>query len=340
MVPQAFGGGEIWLREPTPGEVRLMTYHSIINGATGIQYFVRQGLNLFPKSPAVWAECGAMAMEIAELTPWLLSDEQAPEVANYTDNVQVRKALHNGILMIMVQNKTNKPTILSLRIANQINIKANVLFENRSIQISGGSLTDHLAAYGSQVYMITLQKPVEKIKEARFNLINDPGFEELSNPGVPTALYARNDGDRGATYFTDTRDKVEGNHSVRLVTPVENKSIRLRFYPVKLNKGGTYYISVWGKADNTLTDNNGSVKYFEVSLGDFGTRKLPLTSDWKEYVTNVTIPADTVLQVRANLVLRMPSAGTGWFDMVQVFEGVDIIRSINPDLATPWELYK
>jgi len=29
-----------------------MTWQSIINGATGIQYFVRQGLNYFPKSVA------------------------------------------------------------------------------------------------------------------------------------------------------------------------------------------------------------------------------------------------------------------------------------------------
>ena len=340
MVPQAFGGGELWLREPTPGEIRLMTYHSIINGATGIQYFVRQGLNLFPKSPVVWAECSAMAIEIAELTPWLLSDEPAPEVACYSDDVQLRKALHNGILMIMVQNKTNKPTIVSIRIANQVNTKAHVLFENRDVQVAGGSLIDHLSSYGSQVYMITLQNPTEKVKEARFNLLNDPGFEELSNPGIPSALYARNDGDRGATYFTDTRDKVEGNHSVRLVTPSENKSVRLRFYPVSLKKGGTYYISAWGKADKTLSENTENEKYFEVSLGEYGTRKLTLTSEWKEYVTNVTIPADTVLQTRVNLVLRMPSSGTGWFDMVQVFEGVDIIRSINPALAPPWEFYQ
>ena len=72
IVPQAFGGGELWSREPTIQEIRSMTWQSIINGATGIQYFVRQGLNYFPKSPATWSECGRIAMEVAELTPWLL----------------------------------------------------------------------------------------------------------------------------------------------------------------------------------------------------------------------------------------------------------------------------
>jgi hypothetical protein len=61
IVPQAFGGGELWSREPSIQEIRSMTYQSIINGATGIQYFVRQGLNSFPKSVSTWSECGRMA---------------------------------------------------------------------------------------------------------------------------------------------------------------------------------------------------------------------------------------------------------------------------------------
>ena len=52
IVPQAFGGGEWWGREPSLQELRSMTYQSIIKGARGIQYFVRQGLtcsqNLLP----------------------------------------------------------------------------------------------------------------------------------------------------------------------------------------------------------------------------------------------------------------------------------------------------
>ena len=65
IVPQAFGGGELWGREPSVQEIRSMTYQSVINGATGIQYLVRQGLNAFPKSVSVWSECGRMAREIA-----------------------------------------------------------------------------------------------------------------------------------------------------------------------------------------------------------------------------------------------------------------------------------
>jgi hypothetical protein len=87
IVPQAFGGGEWWGREPSLQELRSMTYQSIIKGARGIQYFVRQGLNLFPKSAAAWAECGRMAIEIAELTPWLLSDEETIPVRSGSQSI-------------------------------------------------------------------------------------------------------------------------------------------------------------------------------------------------------------------------------------------------------------
>ena len=39
LVPQAFGGGEQYPREPTPGELRAMTYLGWIGGATGLLYF-------------------------------------------------------------------------------------------------------------------------------------------------------------------------------------------------------------------------------------------------------------------------------------------------------------
>ncbi|MDH7569298.1 MAG: hypothetical protein QHJ73_06900, partial [Armatimonadota bacterium] len=42
IVPQAFGGGEWWQREPSAQEERVMTYLALIHGATGIQFFIRR----------------------------------------------------------------------------------------------------------------------------------------------------------------------------------------------------------------------------------------------------------------------------------------------------------
>ena len=59
LVPQAFGGNEWWSREPTAAELRLMTWIGIVEGATGVQYFIRHGLSGFPKSPDTWAAAAA-----------------------------------------------------------------------------------------------------------------------------------------------------------------------------------------------------------------------------------------------------------------------------------------
>jgi hypothetical protein len=61
MWIQAFGAIEWWSREPTPAEVREMTYLSFIHGARGVLYFVYR-----PRSPQLWAECRRLAMEVRQ----------------------------------------------------------------------------------------------------------------------------------------------------------------------------------------------------------------------------------------------------------------------------------
>jgi hypothetical protein len=335
IVPQAFGGGEWWTREPTIQELRAMTYQAIIKGARGIQYFVRQGLNLFPKSTATWAECGRMAVEVAELTPWLLSDEKAIPVRSGSENILVTSAMHDGQMMIMAANKLNTPQRAVFYMEGSYSGKAKVIFDNRSVTVSNGNFTDQLSALGTQVYIFTVKRTADTLKPWPGNLIKDPGFEDLSSPGVPAACYARSGGDRGSTYFTDSREHAEGNHSVRLITPEENKGIRLRFYPFNSRPGATYSISVWAKSDpeqGLSRHGTKNSKYFTVSLGEYGRTRFSLSEDWKEFVTNVIIPYNPEESSRINVILQMPSEGVAWFDMLQVAECPDINRSINPDL--------
>jgi hypothetical protein len=333
IVPQAFGGGELWSREPTIQEIRSMTWQSIINGATGIQYFVRQGLNYFPKSSATWSECGRMAMEVAELTPWLLSDEEPLHVESYSKNILVSSRIHNGQLIIMAVNKINEPVSTSFRITGLYTGKARVLFENRFLQLRGGLITDQLSSFGSEVYLIDVKPEIEESETTVSNLVKDPGFEDLSGPGLPSACYARPGGDRGATYFLDTREFFEGSHSLRLVTPEENKSLAIRFFPFYVRAGFSYTISIWAKSDPEqrfspvtnqedarLYGKNELPQYVEILLGEFGKARFIPDKDWKEYMTYVTIPADTLSRFRTNLVLKMPGKGVAWFDQVKVIE--------------------
>jgi hypothetical protein len=333
IVPQAFGGGELWSREPTIQEIRSMTWQSIINGATGIQYFVRQGLNFFPKSSAAWSECGRIASEVAELTPWLLSEEETLPVTSSNRNVQVSSRIHNRIIMIMAVNTKNEPVSSYFRMTNGYSGKARVLFENRLVPVKGGVISDQLAPLGSQVYMINIT-PEEQVESAlNVNLIKDPGFEDLSSPGIPSACYARPGGDRGATFFLDPREYSGANHSLRIITPEENKSLAIRFFPIQVKAGVSYTISIRAKSDpeqrfSFVTEMTNprqykrkeNPQYVEISLGDFSRARFVPDKEWRQYVTFVTIPSDTLPRFKTNLILKMPGQGVGWFDEVRVTE--------------------
>ena len=333
IVPQAFGGGEIWSREPTQQEIRSMTWQAIIRGATGIQYFVRQGLNYFPKSAATWSECGRMAMEVAELTPWLLSDEEAPKTESNSDNIIVSSRMHNGQLLVMAVNKINEPVNAVIRINGLNKAIARLIFENRSLAVTGGILNDQLAPFCSQVYLINLNTEKPAIASTNLNLIKDPGFEDIYSPGIPSACYARPGNDRGATYFLDTREYFEGNHSLRIRTPENDKSLAIRFFPISVKAGYSYTISIWAKSDpeerhfyvtnqkiDRLLEKKTMPQYVEILLGEFGRARFVPDNEWKRYVTFVTIPTDTLASFKTNLILKMPGQGVAWFDEVKVYE--------------------
>jgi hypothetical protein len=333
IVPQAFGGGEIWTREPTIQEIRSMTWQAVINGATGIQYFVRQGLNYFPKSAATWGECGRISMEIAEITPWLLSDEETFHTVSNSSSILTTSRMHNGQLLVMSVNKKNEPLTSVIRINGVNNASARLIFENRSVQVRNGIITEHLAPFGSQVYLINLKNPKTEIASSNPNLLMDPGFEDISSPGIPSACYSRPGGDRGATGFLDSRVFFEGNHSLRITTPKEDKSLAIRFFPFSVKAGSSYIISLWAKTDTEmrfksvtnqnflrLLEKKELTGYVEISLGDFGSARFSPDNIWRRYVTFITIPSDTLEHFKTNLILKMPGQGVAWFDEIKVSE--------------------
>ncbi|NMC40663.1 MAG: hypothetical protein GYA43_05750 [Bacteroidales bacterium] len=326
IVPQAFGGGEHWLREPTLQEIRSMTWQAIIEGATGIQYFIRQGLNAFPKSTATWNECGRMAMEINTITPWLLSEEETIPVTSLSPDISVASKMYKGQLVVMAVNKINSPRPLVIKLSRNISTRARVLFENRTLQVAGGILNDYLPPFGSQVYKININPTSQTVKPFKNNLIADPGFEDMSSPGIPSACYVRPGSDRGATYFTDPRVTFEGSYSLRLVTPSENGGVTLRFYPVKVKTGSSYMISIRARTDPEQRFTPGLLtgdcmpQFVEVGLGDYHRARFVPENNWKHFVTFVTIPPDTLPEKKVNVFLRMPGQGVAWFDLLQMVE--------------------
>lgn len=341
IVPQAFGGSEWWGREPSIQELRVMTYLPLVNGATGIQYFVRHGFNGFPKSTAAWGMAGQMALETMDIAPFLVKGVVSDIAGTDQENIHLRTWEKDGQTLIMAVNESIEPGPLNIEFRDIQDSDIQVLFENRKEKISGGQLNDYIDGYGRRVYLLG-ENTTGKIKINPRNMILDPGFEDLASPGVPASCYARVGKDRGATYFTDSRISVEGRHSIRINTPTANNESSLGFFPVMVNSGSGYTLSVWAKYDSCsfrpetqnfwqrLFQKNPDVnRYFTIGLGSIKTKTFTLSTEWKKYSLTVYIPEDSEESSRINPSLALVSQGTAWFDALEMYPDPVIEYGVN-----------
>jgi hypothetical protein len=344
IVPQAFGGNEWWEREPTKQELRVMTYLGIINNATGIQYFIRHGMNSFPKSTITWNEAAAVALEIAEISPYLFSTEKTPKVICTDPNIQVKGYYKKGAFVVVAVNTSNQPLNYSYTIEGfNHNGSAHLLFEDRYVQIEGGKLADMIDAYGTRVYEVRhLSQSVRGFKVHPKNVMKDPSFENIAGTGVPASCYARVQEDKGATYFLDSRVAALGEHSLRLTTPSEGEGIKLSFFPISVNEKKSYTISVVAKALPLKYRDPGRKTFFQKICGcgpdgnDYPEFKLSFDDceayftpgqEWKEYSWSC-LPTE-LLNGRASVGLTLEGKGTAWFDLLQVFPDMRIGTDVN-----------
>ncbi len=325
LVPQAFGGGEFWTRGPTRQEIRAMTYIGIVQGVKGMQYFIRRGPHLSPKATDAWSECSNMALETAEMTPFLLSGEPAPEIKTDQVRVLAHAWRYRGKILVVAVNKDNKPCQLSLSLPGlTLNGTAKALFENRNTVIQNGQIHDYITAYGTLAFIIDEKEIQEKVTINPSNLILNPSFENNASSGTPgecTARYSTSHIDPGATYFIDNRQAVHGTHSLRMVTPVDSGGIQLSFYHVDLLPGQSYTLSVWGKAKKRTIMPAFEIAMNKVPTGDIFT----LDTKWKKYAINFEVSRSPG---RPSTKLVLHTAGTAWFDLLEVAPDPEISYEI------------
>ncbi len=328
LVPQAFGGGEFWTRGPTRDEIRAMTYIGIVEGAKGMQYFIRRAPNLSPKATDAWSAARDMAVETAEMTPYLLSEEASPAITSGNDRILTHAWRYRGKILAVAVNMDNKPYPLTLSLDGiELNTLAEALFENREVTVRNGEIHDYITAYGTAAFLINEKAVKEKVPVDASNLILNPSFEINASPGTPgecTAGYDTRHGDPGATYFIDNRQAVNGTHSLRLVTPVDSGGIRLNFYHVDLQAGRSYTMSVWGKAEKRPEMPAFEMAIAKVPAGDIFT----LSPDWKKYSVHFEVSQPPG---RPSVQLSLHTAGTGWFDLLEVVPDPEIRYEITPD---------
>jgi hypothetical protein len=329
VVPQAFGGNQWWQREPDPREIRAMTYLAIIQGATGIQYYIRNSPNSFPKSTAMWDECGAMALEIAELTPDINSPHPAPELVTDNSNVHAKAWNRAGLVTIAVMNDRNEPSSIKLKMKNvDLNIQADVLFENRKIQVTDGVIEDVIDGYGTRVYRFDARNKVDRQKDLQpGNLAIDPGFEDLSNVGVPSACFATNGSEPGSTFFVDSRKYYQGEHSLRMNNPSDKPGNLLSFYGLDVRASRSYTVSIMattGASPNHSAGKTTGPGKFKLGLGSLDNT-FECTESWAKYEINgIRILPDEEKSTRVSPMLEMDGKGTAWFDLLQVYPDMEI----------------
>ena len=309
IVPQAFGGGEAWRREPTAREERAMTYLALVHGATGIQYFIRRPTIGNPISPSLWSECRRLALEAQELAPVLLSAEDAPSASADSEKIHVTSRRYRGAVYVIAVNTEGEPAPIAISIAGRHSGDAEVLFEARKVALSRGRLQDMIDGFGTRVYRIPIEAPAEPVGISPDNLTVNPGFEDAANVGTPDGCYVSAGPDPGASVFVDPRVAYHGAHSLRLRTPTQGAGVTIMPFPVALEKGRRYAVSIWAK---------GQMPGLRFRLGLSGIGVEPQVfepgTSWARYELSGVANEDR----RGQLTLELTSAGVAWFDLIQV----------------------
>lgn len=347
FIPQVFGGGEFWYREPTAKEVRVMTYLSLIHGATALQSFVRRPPLGNPGSPVVWNECRTLAMEVSQLAPAILSDEPAPTVTSSLEQVHARAFLDRGMLFVLAANTSNQPATVQLKLDGLVGpgndvpaLRADAIFDRRQIDVKNGVIEDIIDGTGTRVYRIPIgPMPAEDIQPDPNSLTANCSFENIVSAGSVANCYGSRAAHDAANVMLDPFVARHGRQSVRMTVPGEGS---IGLIPLLMkdpqtkttewsNKpwpfwfaympGDVLKISIWAKAkDPGLT-----LRFSDPFIEGF-PKEFPLTTEWQRYEVTGKVTV-TAKRNYSALSFHLKGKGTAWFDLFEV------VRVTPPGLA-------
>ncbi len=314
LVPQAFGGGEHWAREPNPAEIRLMTWQGVLNGARGIQYFIRNGYNSFPKSSLTWDAASQACKEIKALTPFLLDYEEHLDLKVFDPSLEAHWYKRAGQNILVVLNTQNKPKNFQIQLPPQgLPDSLQVRYEDRRLPLLNGRIQDIIEGYGRRIYFFESRelKNVQPIYSQ--NTIIDPSFEQQQVPLTPAACYFKLRGDRGANAELDTRMAMHGQQSLRLQTSTYNEGLDVSLFPVQLRPGDAYAITFWARGGQGQEE-------LSFRIGPYGReQRFQLSPYWRSYQWVFNARANEATRNdKTNIIFSLISQGKAWIDLVQI----------------------
>jgi len=140
-------------RAPTREEVRAMTYLAVIHGAKGILYWCLYNLDYLPDRAERWRDACAIAREIRELEPVLLSPG-GKRISWSDPSVHALRKEYGGAAYVIAANASREPLRVELKGLPAGASHVPVLFENRKARVKKGALTDFFAPLERHVYRI------------------------------------------------------------------------------------------------------------------------------------------------------------------------------------------
>ncbi|WP_297832857.1 chitobiase/beta-hexosaminidase C-terminal domain-containing protein [uncultured Rikenella sp.] len=342
-VPQTFGGAEFWTREPTPAEIRMMTWGAALEGARGFQSFIRHGLNGFPKNQFMWETYAKTCREIQELTPFFeRGTERAPRVASAA-KLEARTYTLGKQTVAVLLNPGAEAASYKLVLPDTFNGKAYDLSDNSVREVVNGTIDGVLAPFGVQIFKLFADPAEERAFASDnrpvngSNLLIDPSFEwQYSVSGnVPAAVYGNAGKDRGATYAIDSRVAFHGGHSLRMITPKSGQGASVSFYPLPLQLGKSYIMTVWARASEASINRlkKGEKMRFRLNLGNISSQEFELTDKWTKYELSATYTKAAREARYLNSSITLLTEGTAWFDLLEVVPDMDF--SVAQDADDP-----
>jgi hypothetical protein len=363
FVPQSFGGGENWAREPSLIEERLMTYIGLLYDVVAIQFFVRSAPLVFPYAASAWSEIRILAGEIFTLTS-ALTNNRLPNVTNTSIahiDAGAWNDLDGSIVVLAVNLGTGKGAALdaatfTVTIPNcchdycTVSSIISIFEDNAKLLLSDYGnrnecdimFSDYLRGGETRAYRILFTELVpsdgdnfdgtNSLANTKIeNLVYNPSYEiSYNSASVPDGNYiSMSSGTEDAsTFFGDGRISVNGRQSLRLSSPTDGAGLLLSPYTIpKLNQTAIGYIfSVWLKGNQ-----GGEAVSFHFNDKIFDTDgkavTVTATTEWTLEVINMKVGKDITTACpygcRGWLQYGMTTKGVVWLDMLSLSENLE-----------------
>ncbi len=136
----------------TPQEHVAATYLAVVAGADGIFYWEYED---GAKNPDVWHKVCALAHELSDLTAPLTSDASPYQATVASDAIRtVTKRAPDGDYLIAVNGMGESVDACKMAFALATDGPATVMFENRTVSVDNGAITDSFAPFERHVYKL------------------------------------------------------------------------------------------------------------------------------------------------------------------------------------------